>query len=389
MKIFLEVFVDINFGDAFFIYTLTKRYAKCDFYMMMKESYKDAYLNLQKNEKNLYLFDETEEDVYMQKMDGMIVVGGDVFWDYGDYTGILRRMSTVKQKEGYLAIMGISLFEKYSEVTKSDFRQMFSMADQIVVRDKQSYIQIKQIMPAAKVIASADMAFAFDVSNVKKQWSEKKTLGISVRKKIPRNGEDRYETYCQSVAKVAVTYLEKSKHNQVKFLAFSSGKFDDREAATKIIELCPETYRHRMEIVPFLGDVEGYLAEIQRCEKLLCTRFHALAFAIILQKPFVPIVYEEKMKRLLSEIAYYGLEPNYEDELNAEQILTSFQKRYYSESEAQWYIQKAGVFFQQTDRLLLHKSNPEVTLKRRRKQEKLLNNLKKVLRKAKKILQKI
>ena len=349
MNIFLDAFVDTNFGDVFFVHTLVTRYPDHTFYMIKKSGNEESYQNLKAFEKNICLVDQQDEDCFFDDMDAMMIVGGDIFWDYGDYSVFFERMQKIKEKNGWNAILGISLFEKYSEVTQNDLCRMFSMTDVIVVRDKNTYIQVKKLAPNANVVSSADMAFTFDKSAVRYVLPKKGVLGISVRKKIPRNTEEKYEQYCDGIMNTAVEYLKQSRRNKVVFLALSSGVFDDGEVVERIINSSPEEYRKRMKCVSFNGDVAQYILEMQKCEKMLCTRFHAMAFAIILNKPFVPIVYEEKMKRLLNEIGYYGASFLYEEKLEAQNVLGAFHKNYYSEKEMKWYLEKAGEFFQETD----------------------------------------
>lgn len=349
MKIFVNAFVDTNFGDNLFLRIVMSRYPKYDFYMVANDGYERSYQLLKKYGKNLYLIDKEKVDSIFDEMDAMLIIGGDLFGDYGDYSLFLKRMYKIKARNGWVAIMGISLFENYSEKTKSDFRQMFTLADIVVVREKQTYIQVKKLVPEANVIASTDMAFTFKKKNIKKIPAKKGLLGISVRRKIPRNTPDKYEQYCEGLAETVTFYLDGAKENEVVFLAFSTGVFDDVVVAKEILKRCNEEYRNRIRIIAFDGNVESYIQEIQKCEKMLCTRFHALVFAIILEKPFVPIVYEEKMKRLLAEIAYYGFAPAYEEKIEPQQILESFEKGYYSDQELEYYLKKANLFFKQTD----------------------------------------
>lgn len=350
MNIFVDAFVDTNFGDNFFIHTIVTRYPKHSFFMIERVGQEYSYQLLKKNEKNIHLIDPAEEDESLKKMDAMMIVGGDMFWDYGDYSGFLKRMHKIKENGGWIAILGISLFERYSEKTKEDFKEMFSLADIIVVRDKETFLQVKKFVSEANVVISSDMAFTFDPYKInKKVETERGTLGISIRKKIPRNSEDKYEQYCSQIANVATAYLDKAEINKVTFLALSSGSFDDEKVAEQIIGLCPEKYRSRMKCAVFRGDIEAYITEMQKCEKMICTRFHSLVFALILEKPFVPIIYEEKMRRLLNEIAYYGIQLSYEQMLEPEMIISSLEKKKYLDMELAWYSNKGKNFFGQID----------------------------------------
>lgn len=357
MNIFVDAFIDVNFGDNFFVHTIVKRYPKHDFYLVEKEGYETSYQILQKHENNVHIISPKDEQVFFETADAMMIVGGDIFWDYGDYSVFLKKMRAIKEKNGWTAILGISLFERYSEKTQDDFREMFSLADVIVVRDKETFIQLKKLVLDANVILSTDMAFTYDAENIRQMEPQKGVLGVSVRKKIPRNTEDKYIQYCDGIAETVEEYLKESEKNSVTFLALSAGTFSDMTVVEEIINLCPEEYRSRMRYVSFKGDIDAYISEMQKCERMLCTRYHSLVFAMILKKPFVPIIYEEKMRRLLKEIAYYGLNLNYEDELEPKRILEALKETHYSETELSWYLSKSERFFEQIDGWLIIPKN--------------------------------
>lgn len=349
MKIVLEAFVDNNFGDNLFVYIVASKYPEHTFYMFEKAEYRESYRILNENVENVCLVDEKEKNSFLKHMDAMFIVGGDMFGDKADYSTLLKQIRAIKKRGGIVAFLGISLFKYYSRVTWFDFQILFSQADIVVVRERETYNQLKKKIPWANIVASADMAFSTDVTEIKKEPSQKNILGVSVRRKVQTDSELFYPQYCAGIAEIVCQYLEESKDYEVKFLAFSSGKFDDRIVVEDIMNLCPACYRDRMNCVSFSGDVRDYMIEIQRCDKMLCTRFHALVFAILLNKPFIPIVYEEKMERLLNEIGYYGIRPNYEKKLHVVKILSEFSERAYSKKQLKYYMDKANHFFDGLD----------------------------------------
>ena len=156
-----------------------------------------------------------------------------------------------------------------------------------------------------------------------------------------------YPKYCKAVAGMIEDYLAESEAHEVCFLALSTGVHDDREVAEDIKKLCGELYQGRISCSVFDGDVENYMKEIQKCEKLLCTRFHALVFAILLEKAYLPIIYEEKMDRLLHAIGYEGEALRYEA-MQKKNALYEKQK----EAKLHAYLQKAEWLVKQ---LQLHK----------------------------------
>ena len=351
MKIFLEAFIDTNFGDNLFVHTVVSRYSEHQFYMLPKKGYEDSYRNLIKQENNIYLLDEDSEQDFIKKMDAMIVVGGDMLWE-GTYRIWRKYIRVLKRKNAPVIFMGMSLFPNYSKKTKIFLRLLFHKINVIVVRESMSYAQAKKIAPRANVISATDMAFTSDLSEVRKINEENGVLGVSVRKKIPRNTKDAYAQYCENIAKVAESYLKKDPNNKVRFLALSKGVYDDEAVAQDIIGKCSEDNRHRIECVSFAGDVNSYIEDMQKCQRMICTRFHALVFAILLDKPFVPIIYEEKMDRLLNEIAYTGIRLRYEDFLDSDEIWKGFLERNIGHGALCQYLKKADVFFKEVDRIL-------------------------------------
>lgn len=349
MKIFLEAFVDTNYGDNLFLQIITTRYSQHEFYMLVKEGYEKSYQTLITYIHNIHLVYNDKDSSFLNGMDAMFIVGGDMFGDRFDYSILLKQIHIVKKAGGFVGFMGNSLFEKYSLFTWIDLCVLFSQADIIVVREKETYEQIKKKIPWVNVISMADMVFSTNVSSIKKEPVEEGVLGISVRKKSQVNSEKFYTQYCKEIAQIITQYLEQSKNYKVHLLALSVGKFNDVLVAEDIIKLCSPSDKCRIKCIPFSGNVNSYMREFQKCEKLLCTRFHALVFAVMLRKPFVPIVYEEKMNRLLNEIHYHGIRPNYEKKLDAMQILHSFSNSNYVEDEMVNYIEKATHFFDEVD----------------------------------------
>ena len=351
MNIFLDAFIDTNFGDNVFVHTITQRYPKHHFFMIMKEGYESSYHRLAEHEHNIHLLESSADKSFLKDMDGMVVVGGDLFWN-GNYREWLDAIEVIKGTGGFVIFLGMSLFDEYTSRTRFSLRVLFSQADVMVLRESVSGQQAKAIAPRANILSATDMAFTTTVSSILEAPVDGGVLGISIRKKIPRNRPDAYQQYCQGMAKVAEAYLLQDDGHKVRFLALSKGVYDDEVVAREIMQLCPKNLWDRMECVTFSGNVSAYITQIQHCEKMVCTRFHALVFAILLNKVFVPIVYEDKVKRLLDEIGYFGACPRYEDELNEKEILEGLERKNYQQEKMEQYLNKASTFFAPVDAYL-------------------------------------
>lgn len=350
MKIFLEAFVDNNFGDNLFVHILTSRYPEYTFYMVEKEAYAKSYRVLEEQIPNLIV--QKEEAALLEEVDGMFIVGGDMFGNGGDYSELIRQVYTVKKRGGVVAFLGMSLFREYSKKTWLDLMVMFSYADIIVVREETTYKQLKSKFPWIPVVEATDLAFTADVTVAQEEQVREGLLGVSIRKKVQQEEKRYYPQYCKTIAEQIQEYLKEHENHRVSLLALSSGKFDDQKVAMDILNLCPLEFQSRIECSAFVGDVISYMKEFQKCEKLLCTRFHALVFAILLNKPFIPIIYEEKMKRLLDGIGYQGARPEYEGIWKFENLSEEMAKKQLNFVKLAAYTEKSKRIFENLDQAI-------------------------------------
>ncbi len=350
MKILLEAFVDNNFGDNLFVHIVASRYPEYTFYMVEKEAYASSYTILKEQIPNLIV--QKEEGNLLEIVDGMFVVGGDMFGNGADYSELIRQVYTVKKRGGVVAFLGNSLFCEYSKKTWIDLMVMFSYADIIVVREQTTYKQLKRKIPWLPVVAATDLAFTADVGSIQKEKIHQGLLGVSVRKKVQKEEEIYYPQYCRTVAAQIVDYLNASEQHQVHLLALSSGRFDDNAVAMDIYNLCPAEMQDRVGCIVFNGDVSLYMKELQKCEKMLCTRFHALVFAILLDKPFIPIIYEEKMNRFLDEIGYLGERPKYEGTWKCGKTFEELAEKQLNSEMLELYLEKADLIFLSLDKAI-------------------------------------
>lgn len=292
-----------------------------------------------------------EESSFLSDMQGMILLGGDMFWDYG-ISPILECARVITQNGGWCIVLGASLFDNYLAETEQDLRQLFLLSHAVILRDRQSARQAAFYAPEANILCAADMAFQYPLDTLDNLSVTKGLLGISIRQKIPRNSAHAYCSYCSAIAQTIQTYLEQSKTNQVALYAFSTGSTDDRKCAQDIISLCPDSMRERISCIHFHGDTEDFICQLYRCEAMICTRFHSLVFALIMKKACVPIIYEDKIKHLLEEIHYHGPTLTYEDICSPEQMLSGLSSCHYSRRKLRTLQRRAKYFFLVPDQIL-------------------------------------
>ena len=314
MRIFLDAYFDNNFGDDLFIELLLKRYPDVLFYTFWKRTPQNV-VNRASRFTNLVIL---PGDCMMQtnwNYDAYVMIGGDVLPDGVDYSTRICNMKHVKECGGFVALLGFSLYEKYGEKTIADLQVMAKVADAIVIRDKVSAERFKVLVPDAQVTEATDMVFTAEYGAEK--YRKENVLGIIPRRKLYSTDEEHW-AYCRSMAAVADAYLENNPETCVRFLAYSTGEYDDRVTAADIIGLMKDGTK--AELVAYEGEINTFLQAIGSCSALLPTRFHGLVLALIFRIPFVVVPYEVKITQLLNELNYNGTQIPYGKEIDTELI---------------------------------------------------------------------
>lgn len=352
MKILLDAYFDNNFGDDLFIDTLLGRYPQARFYVFWKKAHPQV-LERARQFQNLIIMPGNCELQWTLRFDGYIMIGGDVLPDGIDYSERVAWMSHVKGNGGFVAMLGFSLYKTYGEKTRTDLHTMAMLADAIVIRDHYSAKRFQGLVPDVAVVESTDMAFAREYGNL----GEKKIiLGIAPRRKLYSMDEE-HTAYCKGIASVANKWLKIHRTGKVRFLAFSTGEYDDNVTVNDIRSYMDE--KNRTELFTYADNISEFLKNIQECSALLPTRFHALVLALIYDISFVPIPYEVKMTQLLDEVSYSGIRLPYGRSFSEDMVIQTLQELECKlvDSEAmEKYQRKSEKFFVDLDALMKEKS---------------------------------
>lgn len=349
MRILLDAYFDNNFGDDLFADTLLTRYPQEQFYVFWDKAHPDVLARTMRY-RNMVVLPGNCAIRSGLPFDGYIMIGGDVLPDGVDYSRRIGGMKWVKESGGFVAMLGFSLYEHYGEKTRGDLRTMALLADSIVTRDKASAERFKMLVPEASVTESTDMAFT--LSHMAAEEKRAPILGIAPRRKLYSTDQE-HEDFCSAMAAVADGWLKGHPDGIVRFLALSTGEYDDRVTSRDIIDRM--TKKTQTEIVSHTDQVEEFLAQVRQCTALVPTRFHALVFALIYGIPFVPVPYEVKLTQLLDEIGYAGMRIPYGRPVSEEmaaQAVRELEQRQTDPEKVAGYCAKADVFFSDTDRLI-------------------------------------
>jgi colanic acid/amylovoran biosynthesis protein len=95
-----------------------------------------------------------------------------------------------------------------------------------------------------------------------------------------------------------------AQHRMVKLLCFCADE-GDTSAAERVIASCNDP--DQIETIVYSGDTESFLAEINNCEILYATRFHAMILGWAMYKTIVPVIYSEKQTNVIEDIGFEGI----------------------------------------------------------------------------------
>lgn len=349
MRILLDAYFDNNFGDDLFISTILERYPAAQFFVFWNKDNPDV-LKKAMQYPNMVILPGDCEMRETFPFDGYIMIGGDVLADGVDYSWRIDGMRRVKEAGGFVAMLGFSLYENYGEKSRASLREMAMLADSIVTRDHASAERFRALVPEAKVIESTDMAFTGNYGE--HQPGEREILGIAPRRRLYSTDEE-HEHFCKAMAAVADGWLNNHAGGTVRFLALSTGEYDDRVTAADIQRFMAG--KDRTEVVAHTADVPAFVDSLRDCTAMVPTRFHALVFGLIFGIPFVPVPYEVKLTQLLDEIGYCGVRIPYGEMVSGDvtaQAVADLERECIDREAAARYQSKAGCFFAGADGLI-------------------------------------
>lgn len=166
----------------------------------------------------------------------------------------------------------------------------------IVCRDKKSFSWISENVKGPKVAYLPDILFSLpDTQLIRGQ--EGKKLGISL---MHRNTDTESCEYYKAMADIADFWIETTGENVV-LMAFDSGEENDVYSCECVKKIA--SHPEKIEIAIHRNGNEIFEAYSECC-KIISTRYHSAVLALRLGIPFYPIVFRQKMKNLIDDMAY-------------------------------------------------------------------------------------
>ena len=298
-KIYVRAFCQSNLGDDLFVLQLAKRYRDTTFYVyalgdnqrsfegqpnIVLPTFKDRF-----RRKLTHVLKLPRKEAFDgQGLDGTVVIGGSILWEgaslsFGQENGPCYLIGANCEK-GYSEDFTKILGETLSELSDCCFRDHFSGA-------------LFEGIPSVRW--APDVLYGWRPRQVMQRGTG---IGISVvgTKGCFREEQVR-EGYYRAIAELCDLCV--SQGIPVRLLGFCAVE-GDGEAMKAIIDRA--THPEGIKSMLYAGVPERMLYELNKCETIVATRFHAMILGWVLGKNVLPVIYNEKQTHILEDVGFQG-----------------------------------------------------------------------------------
>lgn len=217
---------------------------------------------------NVVLLPHNQEPPSMEWFDLILIGGGGLVWER---VGIWKKIKIWLQKSKKpFGVVGLGI-NKLNDDMKPDLLWMADNATLFVVRDQKSH-QLLDAHPKVKVLPDLTWMIPYPVRN---KYPQSETIAVSLASKRP-----------QGYDPMIWGELIKDMGDIVPFPLRFGAKHD----ADILEELGYENIHPEFTISP-----------LYECNYLIGTRFHSIIFALQIGIPFIAILYDDKVRRLLDD----------------------------------------------------------------------------------------
>lgn len=295
MQIYLNAYLEKNFGDDLFVKIIVDRYKNHTFYAI-SNSYKTIdNLQIYKNTLKMRILNKLglKEKVYINSKDISVSIGGSMF---------IEGLSPIERKKIYgnnpYYILGSNFGPYKTEKFYKKGYELFKNAEDVCVRDKYTYNLFKDL---PNVRYAPDIVFTLDTSKIK--ISEEKKAIISVidcENKLGKQYQEKYENMIKEMIKFFI-----DNGYKVALMSFCKRE-NDEIAIERILNNLDENTKQQVQKYFYDGNVEEALNYIAQSQIIVGTRFHANILGLLLRKTVIPIIYSNKTTEFLKDIKFEG-----------------------------------------------------------------------------------
>lgn len=251
-------------------------------------------------------FDRLNLVSHLTKSDYLISAGGSTFGELPSHSNkaVSKLFKSIKPNLK-LGAIGVSVGPFKTVQNEKDVIKYLQSLEFLALRDTRSFDYACSLNLPYQPINAFDLAallpLVYEENKIPNKNTSVKTVGLSICNYESYTGgdlskEQKRNTYFrQLVEQIA----QKTDVNFKLFIINGNAKTGDREVSK---ELMKNIDKNRIEIIPYLGNVEKTWEEIANCDLMISTRLHASIFACYAQVPFMLLEYHKKCSDFLNDV---------------------------------------------------------------------------------------
>lgn len=335
-KVMVYAYTRLNLGDDLFLKILFERYPKSIFVLFGPKKYKKVF-----SYKNLivipsdnlilrginFALKRINKRFSLSKFiskfcDASVQIGGSIFQQSENWETKIKYRKNLLNKNQPFYVLGANFGPFNDKEFFLECKNLISRYEDICFRDTYSYNLFKDLN---NVRIADDIVFSLKYgSNLKDSYE---TIVISVIKPSYRSYLYGYDdAYYRKISDLSIKFIKKGFN----VILMSFCKYEgDEEAAKEIVNKIPVEYKSYVKQYNYEGNLDESLDIIAKSSLVIGTRFHAMILGWVFNKPVVPIVYSEKMKKVMEDVDFKGIYANLKeiDFLEIDKVvLKSFEK---------------------------------------------------------------
>lgn len=373
-RVFLKVYAELNLGDDLFLKIILERYPEVTFIILANKELYNVFGNKYQNLvvvdrlENITIFDRLmlklskfgclkirerllSKFYYKQhisfwgNVDCFVALGGSMFIE--DLDDVLMKNVVYYERINKSLIskpkffLGCN-FGPYKSIKFVDrFLGIFQNSIDVSFRDKSSG---DVFLGLENVRVNPDIVFSVSECATVKEANSVGFVLIDPRKKI--SASFVYSVYLNDLCKVIIELFNRGK--KIYFFSFCKSE-NDEGVISDLLSLLPYEIQKRVEIVKYTGNIDEFLLQYGRVEKMVCGRFHSIILSLIYQQDIIPISYSKKINNMLEDINYNG---NIINCLDLTPILDEQSWNFYNSVELGLLNVQSGLHFEKLDSFL-------------------------------------
>lgn len=304
-KIYVKAYCKNNFGDDLFIKILANRYPHVTFFLNIDKKFNNAFIsdkNIKVAPKFYFIFQRLlnkvntnilkKMEIHLQnKFDALIYIGGSIFIENPEWK---NNKKIIGNKNTFFLGSNFGPY-KSQEFLDNTFDCIKNSVD-CCFRDSYSFNIFKNL---TNVRYESDIIFSY-----KKLPERKKGSGIGISVICLDNRSELSEMknlYYKNIIEICNMAIK----NDLSVYLYSFCDYEgDIEAIYKIVNKIKRS--NKIHIISYKGNCAKFLEELNNCEYLFATRFHAMILGWCLNKKVIPIIYSNKQMHIISDIEFNG-----------------------------------------------------------------------------------